>query len=386
MNLQAYPHASTPARASHDLGPAKDLELVRLLWPDLTPIPTGMGPYRILIECVVSTFNDLYNRFGIPTTQSTAALATLIKERTSTRSVVATTVQQHFTNAKITEAPRRAFLSILRLWTMLDVQLEAPRYSPGIPVWLENEGITDATKRFFDQQVQSEEAQGLPLTIDEALTAANLVQNYRIKIVPTDNLAEHLTIDSTRKRRTLKVFEHKVWVLNHLTFPDTSPIPFDVLEELMGTFSLLFPNFDRATESLLEGLDMAESFYALGTCARDRSLEWSDYKYWRKAVLQLNNVLVNEAPQGARQLLRVDNKDKNSLLNLILFWVSGMVAVLAIVSTVCGAWAVNLAIRALDVSVQSMDISIRGLDLSIAQACMDPDVAAKLPQFCPGPT
>jgi len=38
-----------------------------------------------------------------------------------------------------------------------------------------------------------------------------------------------------------------------------------------------------------------------------------------------------------------------------------MVAILTIVSTVCGAWAIRLAIQALDVSVESRDISLKGV-------------------------
>jgi len=170
-------------------------------------------------------------------------------------------------------------------------------------------------------------------------------------------------------------------VLNHINHPETSPIPLDVAEELMDTFNLLFPQFEPPTKTLLKSLDMNESFLALGSCERDRFLHWNHYTYWRKNILNLSQVL-NEAPQGARQLLRVDNRDKHSLLNVVLFWVSGMVAILTIVSTVCGAWAIRLAIQALDVSVESRDISLKGVEVAVAQLCADEEVARKLAQYC----
>jgi len=86
----------------------------------------------------------------------------------------------------------------------------------------------------------------------------------------------------------------------------------------METFNLLFPQFEPPTKIPLKGLDMNESFLALGSCERDRFLHWNHYTYWRKNTLNLNQVL-NEAPQGARQLLRVGNRDKHSFLNVVLF-------------------------------------------------------------------
>ncbi|KAK4184603.1 hypothetical protein QBC35DRAFT_391316 [Podospora australis] len=275
---------------------------------------------------------------------------------------------------------------------MLDIQLEPPKFLTGAqsPVWLDHEPITATTQRFFSEKATaSQSVSDLPPTIDASLTAARLVADYGIQMVRTSNLAEHLTINNWNpKRRVLRVFEHKVWVLNHMLSPETSPLPSDVLEELMRTFHLLFPTMDDATDLLLRKHGMADSVYALGLCGKDRSLSWSNYQYWLKDILNLNSVL-SEAPQGARQLLRVDNKDKNSLLNVVLFWVSGMVAFLTIVSTVCGAWAISLAIeskdisvKSLDVSIKSMDISIKGLELAIAQACADPEIAPKLTQYC----
>jgi len=393
MSLQ--PHSQLPAAPSrnhqphHDpaLSIQDDERLLRLFWPDLDLDQTSLGHYHILIELISFIFDDIHRRFKVDTAESESALETIVKEQTWSRSAVETRVQQQFKSAKHGEAPRNAFLSILKLWTMLDIQLEESGYSLGIPVWLTNENINEATKRFFNQKTMREQVPEVTGTIDRSLTAAHLAQTHGIEIVPTKNLADHLTINfnEERKRRTLRVFQHKVWVLNHQTFPDTSPIPSDVLTELMATFNLLFPGSNPPTEALLKKLGMTESFYALGSCGGDRSLNWSDYRYWRKSIYDLNEIL-NEAPSGVKQLTRVNNKDKNSLPNLILFWVAGvMVATLTIASTVCGAWSVNLAIKALDISIQSMDISVRGLELAIAQACADPETAAKLSKYCPPP-
>lgn len=387
MNLQPYPGspacAPTSSSAQGKPASASDLELLQLIWPTIPPAEFTLWQYRVLIHYITSAFDDIITRYGLPIEQTKEAFTSLVQKQKSARSDALASVETHYAGAKLKDAPRRALQSLLRAWTMLDIQLDGPRYALNIPVWLETEPILNATKRFFDQKAQNEQnaSSELPTTIDRDLNAAHLVAEHGISIVPTSNLAEHLSINSNTKRRVLHIFEHKAWVLNHINHPETSPIPPDVAKELMDTFNLLFPQFDDPTKSLLKRLDMNESFHALGSCGRDRSLNWNHYKYWRKDILNLNQVL-GEAPQGARQLLRVDNRDKHSLLNVVLFWVSGMVAILTIVSTVCGAWAIKLAIQALDVSIESRDIGLRRVEVAIAQLCADPETASKLPRYC----
>lgn len=142
----------------------------------------------------------------------------------------------------------------------------------------------------------------------------------------------------------------------------------------MATYNLLFPMFDRATESLLERDGMIESFYSLGTCGKLPSLNWGEYKYWRKALHQLTEVL-NEPSRGVRQLWRTSKKNPN-LMDVALFWLLGvMVAVLTIVSSACGVLSVKYAI-------ESRDIGLRQLELAVAQLCADVETAGKLPQYC----
>ena len=354
------------------------LDLLRLFWSDLLPSDMVQEPqYMYFVHYVSSAIADSENRLGLPSDKTKVAIKSVVNSRNKLRMHVGDIVRAHFSfdNPAAEDATRHVLQMIVRLWTMLDIQIEMPRYqAPGLLVWLEDESITAVTERFFSQKAQTDQLFDLSGTVDPDLTAARLVLDHNIRIIWTSNLAEHLSMNWTRKRRMLKVFEHKVWAHRHLTAPGQSPIPADVLDELMGTYNLLFPMFNRATESLLEKDGMIESFYSLGTCGKVPSRNWSDYKYWRKALHQLSEVL-DEPPRGMQQFWRTSKKDPN-LLNVVLFWISGvMVAILTIVSSVCGVLSVQYAI-------ESRDIGRSQLELAVSQACADSDLAEKLPQYC----
>ena len=65
-----------------------------------------------------------------------------------------------------------------------------------------------------------------------------------------------------------------------------------------------------------------------------------------------------------------------NLLHLALFWISGvMVAVLTIVSSVCGVLSVKYAI-------EQRDLALAQFRLALAAGCADDRLAAKMPEFC----
>jgi len=195
MNLQ--PHSASPANASTsssvlDTLTFSDLELLQLIWPTIPPTDFSVRQYRILIQYITSAFDDIRTRYGLPIKQTNAAFRTLIQKQQSPRNDVVASVEAHYTGTKLKDAPQRALQSMLRVWTMLDIQPDGPKYAVDIPVWLETEPILHATKRFFDQKAQSEQGlnSDLPATIDRDLKAAHLVAEHGIRIVPTSNLTE----------------------------------------------------------------------------------------------------------------------------------------------------------------------------------------------------
>lgn len=354
------------------------LEVLRLFWPALI----ATDSYRIqgdetFLHHVSSAIANLEEHLGLPASNIKLAISDVVPCKDSPRSHVTSLISCRCSaSTKVRDdAPQHALQTIARLWTMLDIQIEVPRYQPpGLLVWLPEEPITALTERFFAEKARRQQFRDLPGSIDRDLTVARLVSNHGVRLLWTSNIAEHLFINWSSKGTILKIFEYKLWSHRHLTNPETTPIPIDVLNELMGTYNLLFPMFDDATDSLLAKHGMVESFYSLGTRGNVPSKNWSDYKYWRKALFRLSEVL-NEPPYGIRQFWRTSQKDPN-LLNIVLFWISGvMVAILTIVSSVCGVMSVQYAI-------ESRDIGLRQLELAIAQACADTELARRLPQYC----
>jgi len=355
------------------------LDVLRLFWPS----STTNDSYRhnqgdeTFICYVSSVIADLEDQCGLPASDIKLAISATVPSKDSPQTHIASLVSSHCNGPtnKVKDAPQHVLQTITRLWTMLDVQIEVPRYEPPGPlVWLPDEPITALTERLFAEKARREQLE-LSGTIDRDLTAARLVSDHGVRLLWTSNLAEHLSINLTNKRIVVKIFEYKSWAHQHLTSPYTSPIPIDVLNELMGTYNLLFPMFDDATHSLLARDGMVESFYSLGTRGKVPSKNWSDYKYWRKALFQLSEVL-NEPPHGLRQFWRTTSRKDPNLLNVVLFWISGvMVAILTIVSSVCGVLSIQYA-------VESRDIGLRQLELAIAQVCADIEIAGKLPQYC----
>lgn len=148
--------------------------------------------------------------------------------------------------------------------------------------------------------------------IDPLFTAAYLVGVTGIKIIWTDNLAEHLRFN--HKARAVKVYQHKICLEHHLAFvtttttsssslesEDTSLIPPPIIREAIDTLNLLFPFGDPSTESLLT--HHAKPFYSLGFCNRPLLLSLDDYTYWRDPLLELIEAF-NAPPQRWSQLWR----------------------------------------------------------------------------------
>jgi hypothetical protein len=120
---------------------------------------------------------------------------------------------------------------------------------------------------------------------------------------------------------------------------------------------------------------MKESFYQLGTCERDRTLDWSRYTYWHREIEALVKE-IDKPPSGLRQFYSAGRGNRN-LMNLAIFWLSGVaVLCLAIVASACAIVSVVYTKKALHLA----DLQ---LHLSLLQACNDPGITSTgLLEFC----
>lgn len=355
----------------------EDHLVVRSLWPHLPEKNIHREQYRRFADHVVNVLSVLRRRYSLPEETTTDAMHLVVSEKSLDRLAVTKLLGDRspdvFKSAHSDEM-LKTLETMARVWSMTQVQVGGPglQYVPQSNlIWGESEPLSAVVKRHFDLR----EADCHPepsRNIDTGISAAQLVHHNDVQILWTSNLAEHLSWNP--RCRVLRVFEHKVWIWNYLRHPEDSVVQAEVLEELMCTLNLLFPLYDAPTRSLLDKDDMTESFYGLGYCGRDRSFEWSTYKYWRKEVQELNN-LFGEPPRGISQFWR-PGRDGRNLLSLAVFWLSGvMVLVLTIVGSVC-------AILSYQESKEQTRLSGLQWNLSVAQVCRDPQTSPYFPELC----
>ncbi|KAK0641447.1 hypothetical protein B0T16DRAFT_461510 [Cercophora newfieldiana] len=314
-------------------------------------------------------------RHALPEDATREAIALVTTQRVLTRSETIRLLDEHYSRATIPPPigeTARALEAIAHLWCMIQVQVSTSQYLPRSDiVWAEDETLSAVVKQYFDWRKAACPPEPSK-HIDTGISAAQLTHYNGVQIMWTSNLAEHLAWNP--RSRVLRVFEHKVWVWNNLRHPEHAVIPADVLNELMCTLNLLFPLYDAPTRSLLEKHDMIGSFYGLGYCGKDRSFEWNTYRYWRKEIQGLNELL-SEPPRGMSQFWKPD-RDRRNLLSLALFWLSGvMVLVLTIIGSVCGILSVQY-------SKEQTRLSALQWEFSLALACRDPDTRRDFPEFC----
>ncbi|KAI0115886.1 hypothetical protein GGR51DRAFT_502490 [Nemania sp. FL0031] len=199
--------------------------------------------------------------------------------------------------------------------------------------------------------------------IDPSLSLAYLC-NYRgFKVFWTSNISEHLNI--SWKSKIITIYEHKVFLWNHLRNSKTPIIPREILEEAIDTLNLLFPLNDRLTATLLA--QNGKEFQGLGYCSRPRDLclDLGKFNIWKDRIAELVEIM-NEEPKGLKQLTL--EKDGRNFLPFVTFWVAIAVALLSILN--------------LPFSIISMQYTIKQYDLALAQACSDPNARDALPQYC----
>lgn len=376
---------SQPTNAT-TIGMDDTFSIARLIWPTLSETGFQAEQYQHYVTDLLRQAADIERRLSLREGAARSAIRTVVEGKTQSRHEIQTLLRQRYDQQRtgIPEVPQSsplsesAILHLLELaarqWAMLDIKTEIPEYHPAdTPSWPKTDTITSVVERHFTQKGRTADTAGsLPTPkIDPALTAARLITHHGVRIKWTSNLAEHLTLD----QGVLWVFEHKIWAINHLRYPDSAPgIATDVLEELMYTLSLLFPLHDAPTPTLLERQGMILTFYGLGDYGRARSTDWARYRYWRAELRQLS-ALLEEAPHGLQQFWRAGPEQRN-LLNLTLFWISGvMVAILTIVSSVCGVLSVKY-------SMEQRDLALAQLQVALVQVCADESAAARLPQYC----
>ncbi|KAH0427533.1 hypothetical protein CcaCcLH18_09598 [Colletotrichum camelliae] len=164
---------------------------------------------------------------------------------------------------------------------------------------------------------------------------------HKYDVIWVNDLSQHLQID--RSLRTIKIFQHKIWLSAHTSAPGQSLLDDALICEALDTLNLLFPQHDRRNQSFLN--DRGQRFYSLGYCGRERNLQLRDYAYWWSNLEELMDIM-KEPRRGFWQL--VPNARQFNILESANFWVAIFIACLAIISFAFGLVAVVYAKKSLD--------------------------------------
>jgi hypothetical protein len=185
--------------------------------------------------------------------------------------------------------------------------------------------------------------------IDPSLSLAFLCTYRGFKVFWTSNFSEHLNI--SWKSKIITIYEHKVFLWNHLRNSDSPIIPREILEEAIDTLNLLFPLNDPQTRSLLA--QNGKDFQGLGYCSRprDKCLDLGRFNIWRDRIAKLVEIM-NEEPKGLKQLAL--EKDGRNLLPFVTFWIAIAVAFLSLLN--------------LPFAIISMQYTVKQYELALAQA------------------
>lgn len=209
--------------------------------------------------------------------------------------------------------------------------------------------------------------------INPNLTIEYLHAMHDFKVLFIGNLAEHLDIQwrPNDRKPLIKVYKHKIFLLNELQFPQSSPLPKDLVQETLDTLSLLFPNNDNYTQHFLEENKMLY-LYRLGTFGGDRHCDLNHYRYWRVKIARLSNI-VEAGPTGFRTIM--PGRNLSNIKESATFWVTVLlITVLTVASIVLGALSYVVGRRQLDLA----EVQYK---LSLAQACATMN-SSQLPGWC----
>ena len=278
-------------------------------------------------------------------------IITLLKNHDSTREEVAATFMQNLV------VPRSVNLATILvdlaagLWLMLSISKYPGDISYDEPIiWRDDEKLKHGlNKGPVDQSFSHHYSSTDLVKLPQAFTAAHLEQIVGIKVIWTNNLADHLLLkdDDTK----LMLF-HQVSILKLHEKSLTTLLPKFLVDETIRSISLLMPPVlgelnpwfqQQRKENLIDA--------QAGVCDRLNSSERQIEKfiYWRDRLVLLKRTFDDAEPRSISQLWWDDRKKTQ----WFTFWVAVLVFIMTVffgvVQSVAGivqAWASVQSLRA----------------------------------------
>lgn len=257
----------------------------------------------------------------------------------------------------------------LLAWAPLEIVISPnSNHRPRSVLWDSDASLSSMVQPLFESKLTGNHDAPTGGILEQRFNMHLMVDRYNWTVDWTDNLQEHLSLDLHNKH--IKVFEHKIYLYNHLRQePYNFIVQKAVLEEALRTLNLLFPPDDVKTAEYLEAY--GRPFHELGWCGHgDKLLELDNYKYWRKEIATLHGQLSQE-PRGIQQIW--PSRDSRNFRDVVSFWIAGILAV---------GLALGFGITSTYYAALGYKMAVAQYDLALAQACSTAGANDSLPQYC----
>lgn len=293
-------------------------------------------------------------------------ICTLRAMSTSTRDEIIGNVKKRYLNTQDDNIARSVELS-LRFWLGINVNSKGlsvgPRVSRDSRIeWQDEDSVSQmVSSQFRTGEVKSVSCEFL---LESSLTAVNLKNICRLHIRWTNNLADHLKLEGQRGKRSLSIYRHKICLVNHRKEPDLTVIPAEILDEAIRSLDLLFPFGDAKTEEFLASENV--QLHNADPFDLTPASELNDFKFWRRNMAQLLNLLNGPPETLAQTLLDTRNLSQFATLWVAIFGVFFLTILFGILSTVY--------------AIKQYRIALKSYQLSLAMACVQ--MPSSLPEFC----
>ncbi|XPS80193.1 hypothetical protein M3J09_012154 [Ascochyta lentis] len=207
-----------------------------------------------------------------------------------------------------------------RLYTMVNVAVDTRMISEQTRLKWTAGSLKEALQvHFKEPQILGH----FGLRLDPMFTGCNLERIAGIRIVPTDNLADHLRMMD--RDGTIAVFHNVSFLRRHVS----TVLPDELVAETLQTLSLLFPSNDQQTQRWLKkrtnslGLDKA-----LSLCAplKPQDRQFERFTFWYDRLVILKQAFDQSRPSTISQWWH----DRRNGVQWYTFWVAMTVLFLTI--------------------------------------------------------
>lgn len=263
-------------------------------------------------SCYVHAFHKSEGPMWAPTEEQILWIAKQIRDNCTRESI-----RDEMARTYPSCSPDNSIDLAARLLFMLDFAANPPNAISGtMKVMWTHDTAKSSIEKHFSHEPEPHESF---VYLDQGFTGYNIEQIAGIKIVWTDNLADHLRLVES---------DTKVAIFHHVTFlecQEDSLLPHGLVKETLQTIQLLFPQCEKRTIRKFQSCTIDPRLLRCG-CLRETDRNIDNFFHWRDRLVILKQCYDNAKPKTINQWWR----DRRNGVQWYTFWVAILILVLTI--------------------------------------------------------